>query len=254
MKQFSKIVTAALAVVAFEASAITIDLTNTSGRYASERNYSEDGLNLTVTGYTGGYVDSRFFNWEFGDDIHRESVGAFGQAGLGVERTRSPNHAADNQWPNFDMFLFSFDQAVTFESLSIGWHHNDSDMSVFAYTGTGNATDTFAGNKWDQALATDWSGGHYLNVAQRGNQVDVNPMEIASTSWLIGTQLWSINNVFTDGTPNQGATGTDYVKLKSITVSKAHSVPEIDASQSGIALGLIAAFFALIRERRKRIA
>lgn len=253
MKQFSKIVTAALAVVAFEASAITIDLTDTSGRYAWERTYSEDGLNLTVTGYSGGFVSPRNPNREYGQNIHREEVGAFGQAGLGVERARSPNHASDNHDGNFDMFLFSFDQAVTFEALSIGWHHNDSDMSVFAYTGNGNATDSFAGNKWNQALANDWDGAHYLNVAQRGNQVDVNPYEIASTSWLIGTQLWSINNIFTDATPNQGTTGTDYVKLKSITVSKAHSVPEIDASQSGIALGLIAAFFALIRERRKRI-
>lgn len=252
MKQLSKIVTAALSVVAFEASAITVDLTNTDHMYAAERTYSEDGINLSVTGYTGGYVDNN--NQEFGSDIHREWVGSFGSSGLGVEWANSPNHATDNQWPNFDMFLFSFDQAVTLDALSIGWHHNDSDMSVFAYTGSGNATDSFAGNKWNQALASDWEGGHYLNVAQRGNQVDVNPMEIASTSWLIGTQLWSINNVFTDGVPNQDPTGPDYVKLQSISFSQPHSVPEIDASQSGIALGLIAAFFALIRERRKRIA
>lgn len=253
MKQFSKIVTAALAVVTFEASAITIDLTGTSHRYAAERNYSADGINLSVTGYTGGAVWPGS-TYETGEDIHREAVGSFGQYGLGVEWAYSPNHAADNAGQNFDMFLFSFDQAVTLDALSIGWYHNDSDMSVFAYTGSGDATSTFAGNKWDQALANDWTGGHYLNVAQRGNQVDVNPMEVASTSWLIGTQLWTIGNVFTDGIHNQDPTGADYVKLKSISFTKPHSVPEIDASQSGIALGLMAAFFALIRERRKRLA
>lgn len=251
MKNISLFFAATIAATALEANAITIDLTNTSGLYASERTYSADGINLTVTGFTGGYVDNS--NQEFGSDIHRELVGSFGSSGLGIEKADSPNHAADNQRPNFDMFLFTFDQAVTLDAVSIGWHANDSDMSIFAYTGSGNATDSFAGNKWNQALSSNWDGGHYLNVAQRGNQVDVNPMEIASTSWLIGTQLWSINNIFTDGVPNQDPTGTDYVKLKTITISKPHSVPEIDASQSGIALGLIAAFFALIRERRKRI-
>ena len=234
------------------ALAIDFDLTDTSGLYDMHREYSAGGINLSVTGYTGGYYDDRMGR-EFGSDIHRSAVGAFGRFGLGVERANSPDHAADNSWPNFDMMLLTFDQAVSLDFASIGWHRNDSDMTILAYTGTGSATDTFAGNKWDQALANDWDGGHFLDVASQGNTATANPKGLASTSWLVGTQLWSLDNVdVLSDNPNRSY-GTDYIKLSGISVSAAHSVPEIDASQSGLALGLLMGLIACIRERRRKI-
>ena len=246
-------IAAALLVLPTTALAIDFDLTDTEGRYEMHRDYSAGGINLSITGYTGGYYDD-WAGREFGADIHRTAVGAFGSSGLGVENANSPNHAADNGWPNFDMMLLTFDQAVSLDTASIGWHLNDSDLTILAYTGTGSATDTFAGNKWDDALAQNWDGGHFLDVASQDNTAVANPKGLTSTSWLVGTQLWSLDNVdVLSKNPNRQF-GTDYIKLAGISVTSAHSVPEIDASQSGIALGLLLGLMACIRERRKKQA
>jgi hypothetical protein len=234
------------------AFATTLNLTNASSTgYSWSRNYSADGINLSVTAYSGGYVNSS--NQEVGTDIARREIGAYGTSGIGVERAGNPEHATDNNNGNFDMFLFTFDQAVELDALSLGWIQNDSDMTVLAYTGAGSASSNFSGNKWDQALATGWTGRHYLDVADLpGDATAVNPTNLRSTSWLIGTQLWSLDNVpTTDGTPNSGATGVDFVKLKTVTFSTPPvSVPEIDGAQAGLAMGLLLSLMAAFRERR----
>jgi hypothetical protein len=55
------------------------------------------------------------------------------------EGTGSPNHAMDNSG-NIDSILFSWDKAITLSQVTIGWAAYDADITVLAYTGTGNPT------------------------------------------------------------------------------------------------------------------
>lgn len=244
MKLFRELLAAVAIAVPASSFAITIDLSGGS-QYQMSRQYSADGLNLTVKAYTGGNTSR----------IQQTVVGSYGSNGLGAERANSPEHAVDNANSNFDMLLFTFDKAVSLDSTKIGWWQNDSDMTVLAYTGTGNAADTFANKTWKQAITTNnWSGAHALNVAQQGGTAKTNPAALTSTSWLIGTFLAPVEKLFERLGKAFDSKG-DYVKIKSIDVSqpKPHDVPEIDGSHAGIALALLAGLVACARERRRKI-
>lgn len=243
MKLFKELLAVAALVVPASSFAITFDFAG-GVDYKMSRQYSSEGLNLTVTGYTGG-VNTK---------IKSTPVGAFGTNGLGAENAWSPDHAVDNANSNFDMLLFTFDQAVSLDTVSIGWWQNDSDLTVLAYTGAGSAASTFTNKTWKQAITTDtWSGGHFLDVAQKGGTVETNPLELTSTSWLVGTFLEPVDKLFKRFGSNF-KTGADYVKVKKITVSKPHEVPEIDGSHAGLSLALLAGLVAVARERRRKIA
>lgn len=243
MKLFRELLAAVAIVVPASSFATTFDFSGGTN-YQMSRQYSADGLNLTVTGYTGG-INSK---------IQKTAVGVFGSNGLGAENAWSPDHAVDNANSNFDMLLFSFDQAVSLDTISIGWWQNDSDMTVLAYTGAGSAASTFSNKTWKQAITADkWSGGHFTDVAQKGGTVEANPLELTSTSWLVGTFLEPVDKLFKRFGSNF-KTGADYVKVKKITVSTPHEVPEIDGSHAGLGLALLAGLVAVSRERRKKIA
>ena len=151
------------------------------------------------------------------------------------------------------MLMFSFSEAVSLDSLSIGWWSNDSDMTVLAYTGESASGINLAGKSWAQSITPDnWTGGNLYDVAQHGGTVATNPKAVTSTNWLVGTLLQPIKNLFASlNTPAGSHRGSDYVKLSSINVSRVESVPEIDGGQAGLAFGLLAAFVACLRERRR---
>lgn len=242
MKLFREMLAVAALVVPVSSFAITFDFAG-GVDYEMSRQYSVDGLNLTVTGYTGGVKSN----------IQKTAIGAFGNYGLGAENAPTPDHAIDNANSNFDMLLFTFDKAVSLDSASISWWQKDSDMTVLAYTGTGSAASTFANKTWAQAVTTDqWSGGNFSDVAQKGSTVATNPMAVTSTSWLVGTVLEPVAKFFKSFGTNTKA-GPDYVKLKSVTVTP-HEVPEIDGNHAALALALLAGFVAYMTERRRKIA
>lgn len=247
MKLFRELLAAVAIVVPATSFATTFDFAG-GVNYKMSRQYSVDGLNLTVTGYTGG-LNSK---------IQNTAVGIFGTNGLGAENASTPHHAVDNANSQFDMLLFSFDQAVSLDSTSLGWWQNDSDMTVLAYTGAGSAASSLSNKTWKQAITTDsWSGAHFTDVAQQGGKAASSQLGLTSTSWLVGTFLEPIDKLFKRfGSNNK--TGADYVKVKSITVSTpppAHEVPEIDGSHAGLGLALLAGLVAVSRERRnKKIA
>jgi hypothetical protein len=244
MKLFKKLLAAVVLVIPVSSFAITFDLVG-GAEYQMSRQYSVDGLNLTVTGYTGGNNSK----------IQKTAVGSFGTNGLGAENAWTPDHAVDNANSNFDMLLFTFDQAVSLDFTSIGWWQNDSDMTVLAYTGTDNAAGTFANKTWKQAITADkWSGGHFTDVAQKGSTAASNPLALTSTSWLVGTFLEPVDKLFGRFGSNV-KTGADYVKVKKITVSRpTHEVPEIDGSHAALALALLASLVACASERRRKFA
>ncbi len=243
MKPYLGVVAALALAIPMPTLATTFDLTSSWG-YENNRSYSADGINLNVSGYTGGLFS----------DISATTVGSFGSYGLGAEYAYSPNHALDNENNYFDMLLFNFDEAVSLDSTSIGWWTNDSDMTILAYTGAGNAADSFSGKTWGEAITSDsWSGNHFTDVAQHGSTVASNPAELTATSWLIGTFLAPVDALF-ERVGSNNLWGPDYVKLTSISVSKpSQSVPEIDGAQTGIVLALLAGFMACIRERRRKV-
>ena len=245
MKLFKELLAAVALVVPVSSFAITFDFAG-GVDYKTSRQYSSGGLNLTVTGYTGN------------NKITSTSVGAFGQNGLGAEKANTPNHAVDNSGSNFDMLLFTFDQAVSLDSTSIGWWQNDSDLTVLAYTGTGSAASTFTNKSWSQAITTaNWSGGHFMDVAATGKTASSNPLDLFSTTWLIGTFLQPVDAKFSRYGTNK-KTGEDYVKIKSVSVSTPppppHEVPEIDGSHAALALALLSGLVAFATERRRKFA
>ena len=193
--------------------------------------------------------------WSGGLGVQSQEDGTFGS---------SPQHAFDNNggdqeflyssgsWRNktnyydkdetpdgdVDAGLFLFDQAVTLQSISIGWKDTDADISIMAYTGQqGDPTDknalddvvrntlTSPANTFQGLLSSGWSFvGHYadllLNTAKSingDNSSYVNGgVAISSSYWLI--------SAYTSSAAPSGVTvsgnlsfGNDYFKIKNLS-------------------------------------
>lgn len=193
----------------------SFDLTDPDSRadvynstYAKTYNYSNDGIDLTLTGWSYNSSSKIIQDW----------VGKWD--GLGVEKVNSPNHAVDNEGRDYDMLLLSFSTQVKLDQVTIGWWSNDSDVSLLAFNGAG-APGSFTGKTWQELLgAGGWvSAGDYYDVKQNPG---VNPGSIASQYWLIGAHNPNLGGSWTGGNANV-RTGTDYFKVKGVAVS---TVPE----------------------------
>ncbi|HEY7772415.1 MAG TPA: hypothetical protein VIC26_04485 [Marinagarivorans sp.] len=240
-------------------------LTYEGDYYTMSRHFSEGGIKLSVAAFSGGYNTGHYEEryGQTGHDVRRDWVSVSGSGdGLGAGGIGGlwPDNGLDNHGLVAEMMLLSFDQAVSLDFVHINWSYADSDMTILAYTGTDAtrftygqyARDTFVGKKWDDGLAQHWDGGHFLDVANRGNTVAANPKGLTSYSWLVGAHMRPLDNVeVLSDNPYQDYL-SDFVKLSAIDVSVVHEVPEIDANQSGIAFGLLLGLIAYIRERRRK--
>jgi hypothetical protein len=128
--------------------------------------------------------------------------------GLGVkhndsEYTGSPQHAMDNDGRK-ESILFSFaGDKVNLTSSYFGWIANDSDFSVYAYTGAGAGS--VSGLTYGNLTSNGWTlVGHYNEVSQSSTKSFANT--IFSSYWLIG----AYNGGGADGT-------SDYFKLKTVS-------------------------------------
>lgn len=144
--------------------------------YLNVRTYSVDGIGLSVTGWSNN-----------GNAVVQDKVGKW-DGGLGVEGSNSgvPGHSVDSQNGDFDMLLLSFSDAVSLNSIDLGWIYENnskrSDISIMA--GTSSLT---AGTSWAAllTLANGWqSAGNYNDVGY--NAKAVNSGAISSKYWLIG--------------------------------------------------------------------
>lgn len=93
-----------------------------------------------------------------------------GTSGVGAkhadsERTSSPQHAIDNDGRK-ESILFSFaGDKVNLSSSYFGWISNDSDFSVYAYTGAGAGS--VSGLAYGNLTSNGWSlVGHYNEPAR----------------------------------------------------------------------------------------
>lgn len=165
----------------------------------------------STTGSGGTYRTATVTRWD----------GGFGVNNGGSSEGSSPQHALDNQ-NNTDLIGLSFAQRVTLSSLKLGWVHNDSDLSVLAYTGA-SAPSSLTGFSAATLLGagSGWSlVGNYANVGT--NTKTINTGDASSSWWLVS----AYNSNFGSGTGLGG--GNDYVKLLSVagTPEEPPGVPE----------------------------
>lgn len=136
-------------------------------------------------------------------------------SGCDANEGANGEHAVDNH-QRFEMALLSFGKATNLTSLQIGWNAtdncgsvgastctsamHDSDMSVLAYTGSGNPLTSLSSNlTWTQLLTNGWTLiGNYSDVgAQTDNSTSllasasnrsggVGSNNIFSSHWLVG--------------------------------------------------------------------
>lgn len=135
-----------------------------------------------------------------------------GTSGLGIrhadsESTSSPQHAIDNDGRK-ESILFSFSgDKVNLTSSYFGWISNDSDFSVYAYTGAG--VGSVSGLTYGNLTSNGWSLVGHSNEASQTNNNGSNKSfanTIFSSYWLIGAYNGA-------GADNK----LDYFKLKTVS-------------------------------------
>lgn len=141
-----------------------------------------------------------------------------GTSGVGArhadgETTSSPQHAIDNDG-RIESVLFSFaGDKVNLSSTYFGWVSNDSDYSVYAYTGAGAGS--VAGQTYAGLTSNGWSlVGHYNSNGSAGSKTIATG--IFSSYWLIGAY---------NGTGSGMDGNKDYFKLKSVTGATCADTP-----------------------------
>ena len=121
--------------------------------------------------------------WYAGTNSASLSTGAVTgwDGGVGVKsdlsnETTSPNHALDNE-SRFESLLMNFGSSeVSLTNVKVGWHQNDSDFFLLAYTGTG---------------APDLSTRSYANLGVNGWTLVGNYSGIGSTNYSVSTSIYS---------------------------------------------------------------
>lgn len=182
---------------------------NKSGSYADQYNYSVGGVDMGVTGFTN-----------YGSGFTQQKVGIFSGFGMGVEQASGSQHALDNN-NGLDALLFTFQQDMVLESLTSGWHNNDSDVSIYYFDSSNN----------------------FLKLGDETNLADdiarsVNTGDIASKKWVV--------TAF-DGVDKNITYGNDYVKLSFLNFSDVASVP----APAPATLGLMSIVLAGLGLRKK---
>lgn len=223
-----------------------------NNNYGNSLGLSEDGINLTVTGWSDTGDTSPTDLVETARLIWAQPTS------LGIknrdENTGSPNHSVDSDGLDsndggFDMLLLEFDTAVTLDGLDLTWAYDNgnsyADISILAYDSS-TGSPGVSGNTWSNVLSSNGGGyqsaGNYANVSAGGvGYYGVNPTNIASTRYLIG----AYNPVYGSGTGLGG--GNDGFKLASVSTFTSTNPP------SDVPVpGTIALFMAGILAMRAR--
>ena len=155
---------------------------NKSGSYADQYNYTVDGVDMRVNGYT-----------RRSGTTTEQKVGIFRGYGMGVEQASGNEHTLDNN-NGLDYLTFSFDQDMILDSATVGWYSQDSDISIYAHNGTG-FTKIDDGINMRSDVARDFNGDDF-----------------ASSIWAIAAY---------DGSDKSISYGNDFVKMSFVSFSSA---------------------------------
>ncbi|MDR7088142.1 MULTISPECIES: exosortase-dependent surface protein XDP1 [Cellvibrio] len=213
---------------------VTVNLAPNTAGYVWSFNYTSSEADVAVTGWSNKSSGNKA--------IAQDVIGRWNNSGVGVENANNPHHAVDNASGDYDALLFSFNKVVDLSGLNIGWHQNDADVSLLAYTGAA----PFAGNlnglgsNWAALLNNGWSVVGNYNRNGNGSFA-VNTADVASQYWLVG----AYNTAF--GTGNGLTKKDDYFKLKAITFEA------VEVAESG-SLILLMLGLAGLRFARRRAA
>jgi hypothetical protein len=227
-KAFLAALSLAGAVLATPASAVTYEFLDdtapdgqctgthlVTGNTYSCRAQGSSTITMTMNAYANNGSGGKFAAAAIGDyDDGTGDNQEYDQWGFGVshtgESTSSPYHTLDNNG-YLELFLFSFSQSISLETVRAGIFYTDSDISVLAYTGsdTANAVSSLTGATESSLLSTGWDlvGSHY-NIGT--NETAINAGDISSSYWIVA----AYSDTF-GGT--SGFKGNDYLKLTKLT-------------------------------------
>lgn len=233
-----------------------------AGSAGNTRTYSAGG-NQSVT--VSAWSNTKDNGTKKNAYIESAYLGTYSTNGLGVTNrdsgatagdtyeSGSPGHTMDNN-TRYDSLLFDFGagQSVALNSVKVGWWQTDSDITVLAYTGTGEPTFVSANQGYASLLSSGWSvvkasqgttgTAHYANAAASG-ALAVNDLNISARYWLVGALNTLVQTL--PGNPTVNA-GNDYIKIAAITAT--YKTPE---PSSVVLAGGALAGAALMRRRRK---
>jgi hypothetical protein len=180
------------------------------------------------------------------------SAPCFGGGDLGDLANTAPEHAIDNN-ERYDMALLKFTASpVKLTGVSLGYAFNDSDITVMAYTGSGNpeTNGKLAGLTYDKLTLNGWQTiGNYSDVGTSSPK-PVNATSVFSSYWLIGA--YNALAAPTGGSVTGGATSYDYVKLFSVTGTLPTTTQSVSEPGSTALLGV--ALLAMVTLRKTRAA
>lgn len=171
------------------------------------------GNSYDCSAYVPGNADElnlkAYSNSGSGGTFAAAKLNDYDPSGFGVstagELTTSPQHSMDNNG-NLELILMKFDSSIALTSLKAGWMSGDSDVSVLAYTGAGNAVTDLTNATSTTLLSSGWS--LVGNYADSGTSTrTINAGAISSSYWIIS----AYSNTF--GSDNWSM-GNDYVKLQ----------------------------------------
>ena len=162
-------------------------LTASSGGYSSCNGVDVRGSSTSTSTPGSGAVSATVQSWS-------GSSGGLGVSKGGAETASGP-HALDN-YSGLDALIFKFTDAVALSSLTLGWNgtdnptttgsgtstvnYNDSDVSVFAWTGSATAPTGFVSS------VTGWTWiGDYMNVGANSGNTQAIATSTFSSYWLV---------------------------------------------------------------------
>jgi hypothetical protein len=194
---------------------------------------TSSGVTVTPTAlaFTGGTNN---------DQLANATLYFYSGGGLGVSNADCciqdpneglfPEHSVDNNG-RVDLVLFSFNQAVNLQSVTLGWRAFDSDLSILAFNGStlpgmiGNTASQLVGQGWK--LIGNYNGP---TASSSGDSTDVTINTGTSTSskfWIVSAydSRWPLSSGMSN--PSGLVGGDDYVKILALYGDKpSNGVPE----------------------------
>ena len=239
----------------FRTSNNTYASTVTGGTYEYT---SEDTTNTQVT--ISGWSES---NSNGGGTLTNASnqLVHWGQNGLGIYESNSPNHAVDSSGAD-EFILFTFEEEVSLICYSFGWPDAnggvDYDSTLGYWDGSGSNTPDPAGLTIGQLGSEGWKlAGEYTNNPQDYTIVnndarldasaDTVDQEIYSRYWIVGAYMTQ----FPGSTLGSNYAGNDYFKLASVSVVTRPNTPPPPGGEvpTPAPLALMAAGLFLLRKK-----